>query len=122
MSIQKKWHSATGKGVKFYRASNSRVRSAVGCKQLRNERNHIKSAKIFSSSWYDRLCNQTPQVPIQFIFKPSDIPKRLPNYWSGLAGIVQSLNGLIAIYSFHGFRAVTAALETILLFDSGCCE
>jgi hypothetical protein len=35
----------------------------------------LKESKRLLCGWYYRLCNQTPQVPIQFIFKPSDIPK-----------------------------------------------
>jgi hypothetical protein len=41
-------------------------------KEIINEKN--QSAYC---GWYYRLCNQKPQVLIQFIFKPSAIPKEI---------------------------------------------
>jgi hypothetical protein len=38
--------------------------------------------------WYYRLCNQTPQLPIQFIFKPNanSISNRVPWGLSSITG------------------------------------
>jgi hypothetical protein len=108
------WQNRTGPISKIITRAWLEFQSGLTWNQLcqndQREKKNKESQRLLC--WFNRLCNQSPQVPILFIFKPSAIPKRQVDLingkaWRGIGSLSDSL-----VNSFHGFKAVTAALET----------